>query len=68
MTSVEPGASAASWRKVARFAARVRYMLTPSEATTAGRAGSNPAAVSFRHHEPSVSKSSPTRCSRSGTP
>ena len=44
MASVEPGASAASWRRVAAFASLVRYMLTPVEATTAGLSGSKPAA------------------------
>ena len=39
MASVEPGASAATWRSVAAIASLVRYMLTPVEATTAGRAG-----------------------------
>ena len=39
MASVEPGASAATWRSVARIASLVRYMLTPVDATTAGRAG-----------------------------
>ena len=44
IASVEPGASAASWRSVAAVASLVRYMLTPVDATTAGRPGSKPAA------------------------
>jgi len=36
MASVEPGASAATWRSVATIASLVRYMLTPVDATTAG--------------------------------
>ena len=39
MASVEPGASAATCRSVAAIASLVRYMLTPVDATTAGRAG-----------------------------
>lgn len=34
MASLEPGASAAIWRGVATFASRVRYMVTPVDATT----------------------------------
>ena len=45
MASVEPGASAATWRSVAAIASLVRYMLTPVEATTAGWPASKPAAV-----------------------
>ena len=37
MTSVDPAASAATWRNVAATASLVRYMLTPVEATSAGR-------------------------------
>src|SRR5256885_1030236 len=37
MASVDPGASAATWRRVAAIASWVRYMLTPVDATTAGR-------------------------------
>ena len=37
MTNVDPGAIAATWRNVAAIASLVRYMLTPVEATIAGR-------------------------------
>ncbi len=42
MASVEPGASAATWRSVAAIASVVSYMLTPVDATTAGRPASKP--------------------------
>ncbi len=60
--SVEPGASAATWRSVAAVASRLRYMMTPVEATTAGwpavEAGAlellppGPAALEVDGHEP----------------
>jgi membrane protein DedA with SNARE-associated domain len=43
---VREGASETTWRSVAEFASLVRYMLTPVEATTAGRPASNPAPAS----------------------
>ena len=46
IANVEPGASAATSRSIAVIASRVRYMLTPVEATTAGRPASKPAAAS----------------------
>ena len=46
----------------------VRYMLTPVEATTAGRPASKPAAASGCRQEPPASKSTGTRRSPSGTP
>ncbi|SLJ82813.1 Uncharacterised protein [Mycobacteroides abscessus subsp. abscessus] len=67
MTKVEPGASRASCSSVAILAARLRYMVTPVEATRAGRPGSKPAARNRSHHE-STSKSTGTRRSRSGIP
>ena len=57
MASVDPGASAAIWRKVAALASLLRYMATPVETTTAGRPGSKPAAGSCSHHDPPASKS-----------
>ena len=36
IASVEPGASLATWRRVAAVASLVRYRVTPAEATTAG--------------------------------
>ena len=51
MASVEPGASAATWRSVAAIASLVRYMLTPVEATTAGWPASKPAAASRSHQD-----------------
>ena len=51
MASVEPGASAATWRSVAAIASLVRYMLTPVEATTAGRAGIEAGAPRARSHQ-----------------
>jgi hypothetical protein len=45
ITNVDPGAKLASCRNVDTIASSVRYMLTPAAATTAGWAGSNPAAV-----------------------
>src|SRR5262249_47010303 len=36
MASVDPGASAATWRSMAAIASLVRYILTPVEATIAG--------------------------------
>ena len=60
MASVEPGASAATWRSVAAIASLVRYMLTPVEATTAGRPASKPAAASRSHHASPASKSTGT--------
>jgi hypothetical protein len=50
MASEEPGASAATWRNVAAIASLVRYMLTPVEATTAGRLASKPAADRLEIH------------------
>src|SRR5258707_1247931 len=51
MASVEPGASAAVWRRVAAIASFVRYMLTPVEATIAGWPASKPSAVSRSPHQ-----------------
>ena len=68
IASVEPGASAASWRSVAAVASLVRYMLTPVDATTAGRSGSKPAAANPSHQLSPVSKSIGTNRSQSGTP
>ena len=61
MVSVEPGASDATWPSVAAIAFMVRYMLTPVDATTAGRSESKPDAASRSHHEPPASKSTGTK-------
>ncbi len=68
MASVEPGASAATWRSVAVIASLVRYMLTPVEATTAGRFASKPAAASRSHQDSPASKSTGTSRSHAGMP
>ena len=68
MASVEPGASAATCRNVASVASRVRYMLTPVDATNAGRVASKPASASACQAEAPASKSTGTSCSHSGTP
>ena len=66
--TVDPAASDASSRSVAAFASLVRYMLTPVEATTAGRPASNPAAAISSRQDPPASKSTGTSRSQSGTP
>ena len=68
IASVEPGASAASCRSVAAVASLVRYMLTPVDATTAGRSASKPAADNPSHQLAPVSKSIGTSRSQSGMP
>jgi hypothetical protein len=45
IANVEPGASVATCFNVDATASLVRYMLTPVEATTAGRAESKPLAI-----------------------
>jgi hypothetical protein len=61
IAKVEPGARAATWRNVAAIASVVRYMLTPVDATTAGRPESRPDAVSRSHHASPASKSTVIR-------
>ena len=39
IANTDPCASAATWRRVASVASRVRYMLTPVDETTAARHG-----------------------------
>ena len=68
VASVEPDASAATWRSIARVASLVRYMLTPLQATTAGLPASKPAAANRRHHVSPASKSTGTSRSQSGMP
>jgi hypothetical protein len=68
MANVEPGARAAISRNVAAIASRVRYMVTPVEATTAGRPASKPAVTSRCRQDPPASKSSATSRSHSGMP
>ena len=68
ITRTDPGASPATWRSVAALASFDRYIDTPVETMTQGRAGSNPAAMS-RFSQPSpVSKSVGTSRSHPGTP
>ena len=57
MASVDPGASAATWRSVAAIASLVRYMLTPVDATTAGWPASKPATANRCHQGSPASKS-----------
>jgi hypothetical protein len=68
MASVEPGASAATWRSMDVIASCERYMLTPLEATTAGLPASKPATANRCHHVSSAWKSAGTSRSQSGTP
>jgi hypothetical protein len=68
MASVDPGASAATWRSVAAIASLMRYMLTPVEATTAGWAASKPAAASASHQASPASKLTGTNRRNEGTP
>ena len=52
---------------VAATVSFVRYMATPSDATTAARCGSKPARTSCSSHDASVSKSTGTRCRNAGS-
>src|SRR6202451_1751087 len=61
IATVDPGASAASRRSVAALASRVRYMLTPVEATTAGAAGEDPASASSSHQDAPAPGGAPPR-------
>jgi len=56
MASVAPGAIAAPCRSVPATAQAVRYMLTPVDATTAGRLASKPAATGRCHVRPWLRK------------
>ena len=65
MTSSLPAARPPTAARVAATASAVRYMLTPSQLTSAGRLRSNPSAVR-RSGSGSVSRSTPTNVSPSG--
>jgi hypothetical protein len=49
---LDPGASVAICRRVTAIASRVRYMVTPVDATSHGPAASKPADTSFSSHDP----------------
>ena len=66
MTSCVPGANPPISASVRPIAAEVRYIVTPSQLTSAGRDGSNPARRS-RPASWSRSKSMATKLTLSGT-
>ena len=68
ITSADPLASIAIWRKVVMVASLVMYILTPRDETTAGRLALNPDSLSWAHKDTPAAKLTGTKRNQSGMP